>query len=159
MPASAVAANVRIVPTNLTVRPAEFRDIPVCIEFLDAAGLPTADVSIERIALIAEVDGHVAGLIGLEQFGDIGLLRSLVVDNRYRKAGFGRTLVDELEEHAMQQGIGTLWLLTIDADAYFERFGYQRKERGDAPPAIRATDEFADLCPDDAVLMMKPLSS
>lgn len=145
-------------PNSMKVRPAEFRDIPACIEFLGAAGLPTADVSVDRIALIAEVDGNVAGLIGLEKFGDTGLLRSLVVDNRYRKSGFGRTLVGELEKHAKQQGIDRLWLLTIDADGYFERFGYRRKARHDAPPVIRATDEFAELCPDDAVLMMKTLS-
>jgi len=144
--------------TTLNVRPAEFRDIPRCIEFLDSAGLPTEDVTLERIALIAEVDGDVAGLIGLEKFGDTGLLRSLVVDNRYRKSGFGRTLVGELEKHAQAVGIQSLWLLTIDADGYFERFGYERRERDDAPPAIRATDEFAELCPDDAVLMKKTLS-
>lgn len=145
--------------TTLNVRLAEFRDIPKCIEFLDSAGLPTEDVTLERIALIAEVDGNVAGLIGLEKFGDSGLLRSLVVDNRYRKSGFGRTLVGELENHALAQGIRTLWLLTIDADGYFERFGYRRKQRSEAPPAIRATDEFAELCPDDAVLMKKALSA
>lgn len=143
--------------TTLNVRPAEFRDIPKCLEFLESAGLPTEDVTLERIALIAEVDGDVAGLIGLEKFGDTGLLRSLVVDNRYRKSGFGRTLVGELENHALEQGIRALWLLTIDADSYFERFGYERRERDDAPPAIRATDEFAELCPDDAVLMKKTL--
>ena len=144
---------------TLNVRPAEFHDIPGCIDFLDAAGLPTADVSLERVALIAEVDDQLAGLIGLEKFGDTGLLRSLVVDNRYRKSGFGRKLVGELEQHARQQGIRTLWLLTIDADGYFERFGYERKQRSDAPPAIRATDEFTALCPADAVLMMKTLSN
>lgn len=145
--------------TTLKVRPAEFRDIPKCVEFLEAAGLPTADVSLERIALIAEVDNTVAGLVGLEKFGDTGLLRSLVVDNRYRKSGFGRTLVGELEKYALEQGIDSLWLLTIDADGYFERFGYRQKERSEAPPAIRATDEFAGLCPDDAVLMRKALSA
>lgn len=144
---------------NVKIRPASFRDIPECIEFLKAAGLPTADVSLDRIALIAEVDGSVAGLIGLEKFGDTGLLRSLVVDNRYRKSGFGRTLVEELEQHAREQGIERLWLLTIDADGYFERFGYRQKQRDEAPPAIRATDEFAELCPDDAVLMMKTLGN
>lgn len=145
--------------SNLQIRAAEFRDIPTCIDFLEAAGLPTADVSTDRIALIAEVDGNVAGLIGLEKFGDTGLLRSLVVDNRYRKSGFGRTLVDALERHAVEQGIDTLWLLTIDADGYFERFGYRQQERDDAPPSIRATDEFAGLCPDDAIVMMKPLTA
>lgn len=143
---------------ELKVRPAEFRDIPTCIEFLEEAGLPTADVSLERIALIAEVDGSVAGLIGLERFGDTGLLRSLVVDNRFRKSGFGRALVEQLEQHARNEGIDRLWLLTIDADGYFERFGYRQQERAAAPPAIRATDEFEELCPDDAILMMKPLS-
>ena len=51
-----------------------------------------------------------------------------------------------------------LWLLTIDADAWFARLGYTTQARAFAPPEIQQTEEFASLCPGDAVLMMKKLA-
>lgn len=132
-------------------------DLEVCVRLLSTAGLPVADVSIDRIALLAEQDGVVAGLIGLEQFESIGLLRSLVVDPASRRAGLGKTLVRALEQRATSLGIETLWLLTIDKDAYFESLGYRRQARSSAPTPITMTDEFSGLCPDNAILMSKQL--
>lgn len=119
--------------------------------------MPTADVSIDRIAVIADSGGEIAGLIGIETFGTTGLLRSLVVDSRRRNSGLGRMLVDALENHARSRGIDDLWLLTIDAAGFFEQQGYIRKARIDAPQRVRETAEFSHLCPDDAVLMRKSL--
>ncbi|MBT8099352.1 MAG: GNAT family N-acetyltransferase [Gammaproteobacteria bacterium] len=134
-------------------------DLDACTELLSAAGLPVADVSLERLALIAERDGKACGLIGLESYGPVGLLRSLVIDPSCRNAGLGRRLVSALEQQARSQGIDELWLLTIDADRFFERLGYRREKRDSAPPAIVATGEFSGLCPDDAVLMSKRLAT
>ena len=54
--------------------------------------------------------------------------------------------------------MGEIWLLTIDADGFFESLGYGRRERDEAPEAIVGTAEFADLCPASAVLMSRPLA-
>lgn len=132
-------------------------DLEVCIRMLSMAGLPVEDVSIERIALLAEYEGAVAGLIGLEQFESTGLLRSLVVDPAIRRSGLGKALVCALENKAVSLGIDSLWLLTTDKDAYFESLGYSRQSRTSAPPPITATDEFSSLCPDSAILMSKRL--
>lgn len=129
------------------------------MRLLARAGLPTDDVSIERLALVAEHDGHVVGLIGLEPFGSLGLLRSLVVATECRSNGLGGQLVAALEDLAQQRGIAELWLLTIDADAFFEKLGYGREARAKAPPVIAATEEFSKLCPGNAVLMRKTLLS
>lgn len=141
------------------LRPADVDELAVCIGLLAEAGLPTEDVAIERIAMVAELDGDVVGLIGLEQFESTGLLRSLAVDRRHRNSGLGRTLVRALEKLGVERGIEALWLLTTDADAYFEALGYVRRARAAAPDSIAATAEFTALCPDDAVLMSKPLSA
>ena len=132
-------------------------DMMVARQLLSAAALPVADVSIDRLALVAELDGEVAGLIGLEQFIDIGLLRSLVVPPANRSGGVGKALVAGLEKLAIEKGVNELWLLTIDADAWFAQLGYCTQERDAAPPAIQQTEEFSGLCPDDAVLMRKVL--
>lgn len=144
---------------SLSIRPAAADDLQPCIELLSAAGLPVADISIDRIALIAERQLKVVGLIGLEAYDAVGLLRSLVVDQRLRGAGVGRQLVGALEQYAGSRGVNELWLLTIDADLFFERLGYCRENRDAAPAAITATDEFSELCPASAVLMSKRLST
>ena len=66
-------------------------------------------------------------------------------------------LVAALEESALSHGVSELWLLTIDADQWFARHGFKVASRQEAPDSIAHTREFAELCPDDAVLMRKDL--
>ena len=126
---------------------------------LAAAGLPTEDVTIGHLALVAEQEGVVCGLIGLEQFENVGLLRSLVIARECRSVGLGRLLVDGLERLAMTQDVSELWLLTIDADAWFAKLGYTAQSRELAPAVIQQTEEFSSLCPGEAALMKKSLAS
>jgi amino-acid N-acetyltransferase len=69
----------------------------------------------------------------------------------------GKKLVNALEAAAQVAGIKDLWLLTIDAERYFATLGYVIVARDAVPEAIRLSDEFAELCPDSAHLMMKDL--
>ena len=132
-------------------------DLTIAEHLLAKAGLPTADLTIDHLALVAEKEGVVAGMIGLEQFKNIGLLRSLVIAEEFRNAGLGGVLVGALEQLACEKQIAELWLLTIDADDWFASLGYRTRSRDSAPAAIRSTAEFSSLCPGDAVLMKKSL--
>ena len=147
--------------TSLQVRKAGPGDWPAAKQLLQAAGLPVDDLGADSLEkfLVAETgessgDG-IAGLIGIELFGEVGLLRSLVVADSHRRKGIGDTLVAALENAARGEGVRDLWLLTIDADPYFERLGFTAKSRDVAPEQIRSTREFSELCPGDAVLMRK----
>ena len=144
---------------ELIIRPGKKSDLPSLSSWLRAAGLPTDDLTPGHMQgfLVALIDQQPVGMIGLEAFGRVGLLRSLVVDPASQQQGIGAQLVNALESRAVETGIEELWLLTIDADAYFARHGYVRKERADAPKAIKETEEFSSLCPGDAVLMRKSL--
>ena len=126
-------------------------------KMLGAAKLPVDDFTPEHLAFIACDDGQPVGAIGCERFGDAWLLRSLVVGEGQRSRGLGARLVAVLEADAREQGVGEIWLLTIDADGFFESLGYRRRERGEAPEVIRSTAEFSDLCPASAVLMARSL--
>ncbi len=141
------------------IRRGQASDLAVARSWLNAAGLPTDDLSTAHMQdfLVALIDQQSVGMIGLEPLDSVGLLRSLIVDPSIRSKGIGEKLVNALERRAAGLGMTELWLLTIDADAYFVRLGYARMERTDAPVAIRGTAEFSSLCPDDAVLMRKTL--
>ena len=142
-----------------TFRAPVVADIGLARQLLSEAGLPTEDLTIERLALVAERNGRVAGMIGLERFDGLGLLRSLVVSRDNRRGGLGKALVGALEQMAVDSNMAELWLLTIDADAWFARLGYEAQQRELAPAEIRETDEFSKLCPGDAVLMRKILAA
>lgn len=141
----------------LDIRAVTERDLPTTIKMLGAAGLPTQDLSVSHLALVAEVDTDIKGAIGLETFGSVGLLRSLIVAPEARGEGVGGLLVKSLEVSARERGIDELWLLTIDADAFFSRLDFVVRPRELAPDSIRGSEEFSTLCPDDAILMSKSL--
>ncbi len=143
-----------------TLRSANADDWSAINSLLAGEDLPVDDLDAEKVSdfLIAEDDGDILGLIGLELYRTIGLLRSLVITKRARRLGLGGKLVGALESAAETAGVTELWLLTIDAQQFFERLGYKIIGREHVPDSIRKTDEFAGLCPDTAYLMMKRLS-
>ncbi len=138
-------------------RTPESKDLDKVMTLLADAGLPTADLTLAHLALVADNGTDIIAAVGLESFGELALLRSLVVSSSARNGGLGRRLVDALERQSRDNGVRELWLLTIDADPFFARLGYAVRKREDAPEAIRGTQEFSELCPGDAVLMSKRL--
>jgi amino-acid N-acetyltransferase len=128
-------------------------------QLLAAAELPVDDLGPELLDgfLIAELDGLIVGLVGLQVFDTTGLLRSLVVAKNARSSGLGGRLVGALDAAAQTAGIDELWLLTIDAEEFFARHGFEIVAREQAPQSIRQSEEFRELCPEDAYLMCKSL--
>ncbi|HEU5135323.1 MAG TPA: arsenic resistance N-acetyltransferase ArsN2 [Steroidobacteraceae bacterium] len=126
---------------------------------LEAAQLPTADLTpdhCERFFYQGPPDAP-TGLVGLELFGDVALLRSLVVRPTVRAAGLGSALLRHAEGFARSTEVNTVYLLTTTAEEFFTRRGYVRTARESAPPAIRTTREFAGICPASSAFMSKTL--
>ena len=126
---------------------------------LSACGLPTADISPSNSLLFfgSHSDAKLVGIVGLEVYGTVALLRSLAVDPTQRKHGLGKSLVDFAEAHAASLGVKSLYLLTTTADALFSRLGYAHASREEAPRVIKATSQFSALCPASSVFMCKHL--
>lgn len=142
-----------------TLRQALPQDWGAVRSLLLASELPVDDLGPDKLDgfLIAEHDNAIAGLIGLEVLGTVGLLRSLVVAKDARSSGLGGKLVGALESAAQTAGIGELWLLTIDAERFFQRHNFEIVDRAAAPDEIRNSEEFSALCPGTAFLMCKSL--
>jgi len=124
---------------------------------LQAADLPTEDITPEILEhfLVAHLDKALVGCAGLEPLGEIGLLRSVAVDEAHRGTGLGKQLVAAVEEHARQEGVRTLYLLTTTAEDFFAGLGYRKLARGEAPPVIAGTAQFSSLCPSSSSFMVK----
>jgi amino-acid N-acetyltransferase len=131
----------------------------VVTRLLEDAKLPTADITPDKLQSFyaLEQDGQICGVVGLELYDTVGLLRSLVVSPRRRTQGIGSALVAHAEHLATERGVAALYLLTNTAEAFFRRRGYEPVARERAPEPIRQTSEFADLCPTTSALMVKRL--
>lgn len=126
---------------------------------LTEAGLPTADLA--QLPLQHFI-GHGPranpdAVVGLELRGPDALLRSLAVAPAARGRGLGRSLVAAAEQHARAHGVARLYLLTTSAAAFFARLGYVHVAREQAPPAIRTSAQFSELCPSSSAFMTKDL--
>lgn len=129
---------------------------------LERAELPVSDLngpqSDDGPALyVVRADTGRVGCIGIERYGEYGLLRSAVIRERDRGAGYGRAAVRALEAEASDAGLESLFLLTTTAPDFFAALGYERVERSAVPESVQASAEFSDLCPESAVVMRRRL--
>jgi amino-acid N-acetyltransferase len=133
--------------------------LPAAVALLSSAGLPSEDLTQQHCDGFFYIgpEAAPAGLVGLELFGEVALLRSLVVSAGLRDSGAGSRLLAHAENHARTRGVKNLYLLTTTAEEFFARRGYARADRGHAPPAIRATREFSGICPASSAFMHKQL--
>jgi len=153
-----VRAHGRTVP-SVTLHPAT-GTLDYVEGLLEAADLPAEDLGASPVTFYyATTDGERVGGGGIEGYGDVGLLRSVVVAAPKRRRGYGRAICAALEAKALEEGIETLYLLTTTAPAFFARQGYDPIDRAAAPEAIRGTTEFEDQCPRTARCMRKSLVS
>jgi amino-acid N-acetyltransferase len=141
------------------LRPATPADLPAVERLLVASGLPLEGVR-EALPtfLVAEHDGQLVGVAGLEVCCDNALLRSVAVTPEWRSRGLGRVLVTRVISAAEARGVHALYLLTTTAERYFPNFGFERIARDDVPDDVRATEEFRSACPASATVMRRSLA-
>lgn len=123
---------------------------------LAQAGLPVDDLDDPAITfVVAEALGAMTGVVGVQDCGHAGLLRSLAVRADRRGGGEGTALLHAAEALARARGLSPLVLLTQTAEAFFARHGYRIIARSEAPATVRASAEFRALCPASATCMAK----
>ena len=141
------------------LRPAVPGDLPAVERLLTASGLPLDGVAEALSAfVIAEAEGALVGVAGLEVCCDNALLRSVAVEPAWRSHGVGRALVTRVISDAEARGLRALYLLTTTAERYFPSFGFLEVSRDQVPEDVRATAEFRSACPASATVMERPLA-
>src|SRR5215216_1502685 len=131
----------------MNIAPLTQNNFSAAIALLKKNNLPTQDISDVTKLFVLEDEQTIAGTIALEYSGTEGLLRSLSVDEKRRNSGYGKELVDFVENYAKRQGITDLYLLTTTADRFFLKRGYEVVDRNNVPAYIKETSEFSSICP------------
>lgn len=146
-------------PASPRLRAAAPDDLAAVERLLVESDLPLDGV---RTALptfvVAESDGAIVGVAGLEVCCENALLRSVAVAPAWRSHGLGRALVTRVVAEAEARGIHALYLLTTTAERYFPSFGFRAIARADVPSDVQATAEFREACPASATVMRRELA-
>ena len=136
------------------IRQAERSELAAVLALLGTCELPVdgVDENLNEFLVVRE-DETLVGTIGLEHYGEAGLLRSLAVAPSGRGRGLGGRLVEALLDFAEKGGVRTVYLLTETAESFFPRFGFERVPREEIDPALEASKELQGACPDTAIAM------
>lgn len=136
------------------ITPMAAADVPAVSDLLVSNELPPDGMDAPGVtAVVARQNKDIVGCAALELYEDAALLRSVAVRGDARDRGLGRRLVHEMLDRARTAGIPYAYLLTLTAETWFPRFGFEVIDRLEAPESVRGTAEFTTLCPDTAVLM------
>jgi amino-acid N-acetyltransferase len=122
--------------------------------------LPTDDVEDNEVQLfVIQEKGQLTGVVGVEVYDSIALLRSLAVDSNHKKLGIGKLLVEFAIQYLIKNGINEIYLLTTTAEGYFLKFGFKSVNRSKIPSAIQKTKQFESICPQTAIVMSRSIYS
>jgi len=140
-------------------RNARQSDLPGIQNFLAERNLPCDDIAshINNFVII-EVDNNIVAVGGLEIYDSVALLRSIAVSAKNKNIGLGKKILFLLEEKAILMGVKQFYLLTENAQNYFQKFGFSIIERDKVPSVIKLTKQFTSLCPDSAIAMTRDLN-
>jgi len=132
------------------------RDLENVLRLLKLVDLPIEGVKehFQNFFLIKE-DNLAIGCIGIEIYGQVGLLRSLAVHPSFQNKGLGQKLVGWIERYSTEKGINSIYLLTETAENFFLKLGYQFIPREKTDPKIKQSIEFTTLCPSAPVMVKK----
>ncbi|HEX8178512.1 MAG TPA: GNAT family N-acetyltransferase [Pyrinomonadaceae bacterium] len=129
----------------ITIRPAAAADLAELLALLDAVKLPHEGVAdcLAGFLVARDAAGRLVGCVGLEQHGEVGLLRSAAVAPALQRAGLGARLVAALLERARAQGVREVTLLTATARDFFaHRFGFVTADRAAYETRLAASPEW-----------------
>jgi amino-acid N-acetyltransferase len=127
---------------------------------LSECGLPTVYIHRHlKSFIVAKAGKKIIGVIGVEVYGQVGLLRSLCVDQPYRGQGIARTLNAKILAYAQMRKIDRFYLFTWDAEKFVSKLGFQKIDKKRIPNSIRSTWQFRRLSPYPVICMMKKISN
>ncbi|MFY7911704.1 MAG: GNAT family N-acetyltransferase [Emticicia sp.] len=144
---------------NITFKKISAEKESEAFALLESQRLPTNDIDNQVVLFSLESDGKIIATAGLEQYGYIGLLRSVGVLETEKGNGYGCLIVKYLEEYAKKNKINEMFLLTLTAKDFFEKkCQYQFVERENVASEIQNCRQFVSTCPSSAVVMKKVLA-
>lgn len=140
------------------VRFAEEKDVLRVEAYLKKANLGTDGVReiIDHFLLMEDANGKIAGTLGIEPVGELGLLRSLAISAALSETDI-LLLFHKMLLIAKEKSLKTLYLATQTAEsqAFFECLGFQKIDKERLPQPLMKVSHVQNVFNVDNSLFME----
>ncbi|PTX62500.1 amino-acid N-acetyltransferase [Melghirimyces profundicolus] len=140
-----------------TVRRANHSDRETIVRLLRQAGLSAdgTDAHLENFLIVEDpVSRRELGTVGLEIYGDRGLLRSFVMESDAWNAKTGMELIAVVLTYARKTGLKEVYLMAGITASIFEHFGFEPVDWEELPEEIRHSAHKREVEPGEGVPMV-----
>ncbi|MCQ6274603.1 hypothetical protein JMM81_06400 [Bacillus sp. V3B] len=124
---------------NSVIRRAEIEDTQSLVAFLKQVGLNTDGIAetIDSFLIMEDESGRIEATIGMEPFGDVGLLRSLVMTTQASENDLF-LLFEQMFLLAKDKGMKEIFMATnkLGAMKLVELLGFQQVNKTDLPNVL-----------------------
>jgi amino-acid N-acetyltransferase len=144
----------------MKIAPATLDDLPQIRSLLIRSGLPVDGVDdfIHGFVVAMDEKGQVLACAGIEQHNDLGLLRSVAVDESLRGSGLGKEIVAAAFAKARDLRVQELILLTTTAKDFFAKhFAFVEVARSSYDKSFALSPEWGLTSCSTAVVMSRKL--
>ncbi|KAA9027838.1 GNAT family N-acetyltransferase [Niallia endozanthoxylica] len=133
-------------------------DVDNLMTFLERAGLSTDGVegTIDSFLIMEDEKGNIQATIGIEQFGKVGLLRSLVMTSQTMKNDV-YILFEQIFLLASEKGMKDIFMATnkIGAVKLVELLGFQQIKKTELPPVLSQAGHVQHVLTVDNSIFLK----
>ena len=131
--------------SDATLRPATAADVPAIVALLEAAHLPAVELEehLDNMVVVEQAGGG-AACGGLEVYPgvDAGLVRSMAVEEGLQGSGVGTGVLEWVFARAREAGLSQLFLFTMHAAPFYERFGFRFVSLDEFPEGARHSAQY-----------------
>lgn len=120
---------------------------------LSHAGLPLVGLEETEFYGHFGARGELVGVVGMEKWNRMGLLRSLAVWQQYRGKGIGRTLVKHILA-SLEGSVEEVYLFTENAEEFFRGLGFAQIPLSRVPRQILSSALVSRHCLERAAPML-----
>ncbi|MEA3321274.1 MAG: hypothetical protein U9Q88_14800 [Bacillota bacterium] len=125
--------------------------------FLRRANITIVDLEnkIEDFIILEEENEGICGTIGIEEYGNAGLLRSLVIGPAVKQFQLLQ-MFEHTQQHARKKGLEQLYLVTNKNNfiQFFELLNFYPQPIHTAPQTMLASDFFQEITQQEGCTLM-----
>jgi N-acetylglutamate synthase-like GNAT family acetyltransferase len=140
------------------IRMATEQDLPNLVNFLEKANLGTEGVkeTVEYFLLMEDENGSLRATLGVEPFGENGLLRSLVISAGMKENEI-LTLFEQILRLTKEKNLSNLFLATNKHTSvpFFEMLGFSTIEEEDLPEDLYQSEHIKNILTVDNSVFLK----
>jgi len=144
---------------SIVVRLAKENDMIAMEQLLEKAKLNKTGIAenLDNFLVVEDLRAEplpsIVGMVGLEIYGDKGILRSLVLRSESWNSKIGVELIALIISYGWRKGLKEIYLMTSSSRSFFEYWGFIELAWDDVPKQLKVSSQFTEYNPSYVTVM------